>query len=131
MRILNTDLPSVLLIEPDVFRDPRGHFLETFHERKYREAGIPHPFVQDNQSRSNRGTLPPSSLKYLEAEDTKKAAGMRAGIAIRHTAKDLRILKARIGISCFKQMGYVLYCGPHNEFHNCNPSVTMLSMEIN
>ena len=57
MRILNTDLPGVLLIEPDVFRDPRGHFLETFHERKYREAGIPHPFVQDNQSRSNRGTL--------------------------------------------------------------------------
>ncbi|TMB02629.1 MAG: dTDP-4-dehydrorhamnose 3,5-epimerase [Deltaproteobacteria bacterium] len=57
MRILNTDLPGVLLIEPDVFRDPRGHFLETFHERKYREAGIAHPFVQDNQSRSNRGTL--------------------------------------------------------------------------
>jgi len=57
MRILNTDLPGVLLIEPDVFRDPRGHFLETFHERKYREGGIAHPFVQDNQSRSNRGTL--------------------------------------------------------------------------
>jgi len=57
MRILNTDLPGVLLIEPDVFRDPRGHFLETFHEQKYREAGIAHPFVQDNQSRSNRGTL--------------------------------------------------------------------------
>src|SRR5438128_12053880 len=57
MRILNTDLPGVLLIEPDVFRDPRGHFLETFHERKYREAGILHSFVQDNQSRSTRGTL--------------------------------------------------------------------------
>src|SRR5712671_7493495 len=57
MRILNTDLPGVLLIEPDVFRDPRGHFLETFHERKYREAGIRHSFVQDNQSRSLRGTL--------------------------------------------------------------------------
>jgi len=57
MRLLNTDLPGVLLIEPDVFRDARGHFLETFHERKYREAGIPHRFVQDNQSRSLRGTL--------------------------------------------------------------------------
>jgi dTDP-4-dehydrorhamnose 3,5-epimerase len=57
MRILNTDLPGVLLIEPDVFRDARGHFLETFHERKYREAGIRHSFVQDNQSRSLRGTL--------------------------------------------------------------------------
>src|SRR6266853_324797 len=57
MRLLNTDLPGVLLIEPDVFRDARGHFLETFHERKYREAGIPYSFVQDNQSRSTRGTL--------------------------------------------------------------------------
>ena len=57
MRTLNTDLPGVLVIESEVFRDPRGYFLETFHERKYREAGIPHSFVQDNQSRSTRGTL--------------------------------------------------------------------------
>jgi dTDP-4-dehydrorhamnose 3,5-epimerase len=57
MRILNTDLPGVLLVDPDLFRDPRGYFLETFHERKYRESGIAHSFVQDNQSRSTRGTL--------------------------------------------------------------------------
>lgn len=57
MRVLPTEIPGVLLIEPDVFRDGRGHFLETFHERKYREAGIPYSFVQDNQSRSGRGTL--------------------------------------------------------------------------
>jgi dTDP-4-dehydrorhamnose 3,5-epimerase len=57
MRVVPTDLPGVLLVEPDVFRDSRGYFLETFHERKYREAGIAHPFVQDNQSRSSRGTL--------------------------------------------------------------------------
>ena len=54
---MRTDLPGVLVIESEVFRDPRGYFLETFHERKYREAGIPHSFVQDNQSRSTRGTL--------------------------------------------------------------------------
>jgi len=57
MRILNTDLPGVLLVDPDLFRDPRGYFLETFHERKYREAGIAHSFVQDNQSRSARDVL--------------------------------------------------------------------------
>jgi dTDP-4-dehydrorhamnose 3,5-epimerase len=57
LRALTTELPGVLLLEPDVFRDPRGYFLETFHERKYREAGIPHSFVQDNLSRSTRGTL--------------------------------------------------------------------------
>jgi len=52
-----TELPGVLLIEPDVFRDGRGFFLETFHARKYREGGIAFDFVQDNHSRSERGTL--------------------------------------------------------------------------
>ena len=57
MRFLPTDLPGVLLIEPDVFKDARGFFLETYHERKYAEGGIPGPFVQDNHSYSARGTL--------------------------------------------------------------------------
>src|SRR5215831_7313064 len=57
MRFLDTELPGVILIEPDVFRDPRGFFLETFHERKYREGGIDARFVQDNHSRSLKGTL--------------------------------------------------------------------------
>ena len=57
MRFLPTDLPGVLLIEPDVFKDARGFFLETYHERKYEEGGIPGPFVQDNHSNSVRGTL--------------------------------------------------------------------------
>jgi dTDP-4-dehydrorhamnose 3,5-epimerase len=57
MRFLPTALPGVLLIEPDVHADARGFFLETFHERKYAEAGIHGPFVQDNHSHSRRGTL--------------------------------------------------------------------------
>lgn len=57
MKFTQTHLPGVVLVEPDVFRDARGFFLETFHERKYREGGIPWSFVQDNQSRSQRGTL--------------------------------------------------------------------------
>jgi dTDP-4-dehydrorhamnose 3,5-epimerase len=57
MRFQPTALPGVLLIEPDVFRDPRGFFLETWHERKYAEAGIIGPFVQDNHSHSAWGTL--------------------------------------------------------------------------
>ena len=57
MRVVPTDLPGVLLIEPDVHRDARGFFLETYHADKYRAAGIAGPFVQDNQSRSVRGTL--------------------------------------------------------------------------
>ena len=57
MKVLPTDLPDVLIIEPDVFQDTRGFFLETYHARKYREAGIPEVFVQDNHSRSAQGTL--------------------------------------------------------------------------
>jgi len=50
-------LPGVILIEPDVFRDARGFFLETFRASRYRDNGIPYDFVQDNHSRSTRGTL--------------------------------------------------------------------------
>ena len=57
MKFLQTDLPGVLLVEPDVFRDARGFFLETFHAGRYRAGGIAYDFVQDNHSRSVRGTL--------------------------------------------------------------------------
>ena len=57
MKFLETDLPGVLIVEPAVFRDPRGFFLETFHAARYREGGIPYDFVQDNHSKSVRGTL--------------------------------------------------------------------------
>jgi len=57
LKFLETDLPGVLIVEPDVFRDPRGFFLETFHAARYRDGGIPYDFVQDNHSKSVRGTL--------------------------------------------------------------------------
>ena len=56
MKFLQTQLPGVLIVEPDVFRDSRGFFLETFHAARYREGGIPYGFVQDNHSRSVRRT---------------------------------------------------------------------------
>lgn len=57
MNVIATKLPGVLVIEPSVHRDERGFFLETFHARRYREAGLDANFVQDNHSRSVRGTL--------------------------------------------------------------------------
>lgn len=57
MKIIPTDLPEILLIHPDVYRDDRGFFLESFHAERYREAGIEAAFVQDNHSRSGRDTL--------------------------------------------------------------------------
>jgi len=57
VRFVRTELPDVVLVEPDVHRDARGFFLETYHAEKYRAGGIDGPFVQDNHSRSVRGTL--------------------------------------------------------------------------
>ncbi|MFQ5655849.1 MAG: dTDP-4-dehydrorhamnose 3,5-epimerase family protein, partial [Planctomycetota bacterium] len=52
MKVIDTPLPGVLLIEPAVHRDARGFFLESFHEGRYREAGVEGPFLQENHSRS-------------------------------------------------------------------------------
>lgn len=57
MNFTETSLPGVILIEPRVFEDDRGFFLETFQRDRYAEAGIALDFVQDNHSYSSRGTL--------------------------------------------------------------------------
>ncbi len=57
MRVLQTDLPGVVVIEPTVHRDDRGFFVETWHADRYAEHGVPAAFVQDNHSRSQRGIL--------------------------------------------------------------------------
>jgi dTDP-4-dehydrorhamnose 3,5-epimerase len=54
---LNTALPDVFELQPKVFRDPRGFFMETYQQKKFAELGIPDIFVQDNHSRSSKGTL--------------------------------------------------------------------------
>ena len=57
MKVLETILPGVLIIEPKVFGDARGFFLESYQAERYRQLGIAHTFVQDNHSRSARGVL--------------------------------------------------------------------------
>lgn len=58
MNVIKTDVEGVLIIEPKVFGDERGFFLETFQAKRYQqEAGIELPFVQDNHSRSTKGVL--------------------------------------------------------------------------
>lgn len=58
MKVLETALPGVLILEPVVHGDARGFFVETFHDERYRrEAGIVSPLVQDNHSRSSRHVL--------------------------------------------------------------------------
>ena len=57
MNFRPTPLAGVILVEPDVHRDARGFFLETYHAGKYKEGGIDAVFVQDNHSRSSKHTL--------------------------------------------------------------------------
>jgi len=62
-------LPGVMVIEPMAFEDPRGFFMETYHQRIYAEAGITGPFVQDNFSHSCSGTLRGLHYQRRNAQD--------------------------------------------------------------
>jgi dTDP-4-dehydrorhamnose 3,5-epimerase len=57
VRVVPTDIPGVVVVEPDVHVDGRGFFVESYHADRYRAHGIEGPFVQDNHSRSVAGTL--------------------------------------------------------------------------
>ena len=57
MKVSETDLNGVLLIQPDVFGDERGFFLESFNRERYKQAGIEFNFLQDNLSKSKKGTI--------------------------------------------------------------------------
>jgi dTDP-4-dehydrorhamnose 3,5-epimerase len=57
MKVRQTDLPGVLILQPEVYRDDRGFFVETFSTRCKDESGLPADFGQDNHSRSKRGVL--------------------------------------------------------------------------
>jgi len=57
MEFIPLRIPDVILIRPDVYQDARGYFMEVYEAHKFAAAGIPHTFVQDNQSGSQRGVL--------------------------------------------------------------------------
>lgn len=57
MKFTPTDLPGVVLVEPQVFKDERGFFFESYHQKRFRENGLPEIFVQDNNSWSRRGVI--------------------------------------------------------------------------
>ena len=89
MKISETELPGVLLVEPRVFHDERGFFLETYHHGKFSTGGLDAVFVQDNHSKSSRGTLrglhaqsrkPQGKLvRCIEGEIFDVAVDMRRG----------------------------------------------------
>ncbi|MGB0554515.1 MAG: dTDP-4-dehydrorhamnose 3,5-epimerase [Alphaproteobacteria bacterium] len=88
MKVTPTALPEVLLIEPRVFPDARGHFYESWVGPRYQEAGIDAPFVQDNFSRSTRNTL--RGLHFQEPKGQGKLITVLSG-KIYDVAVDVRI----------------------------------------
>jgi dTDP-4-dehydrorhamnose 3,5-epimerase len=94
MQFLPTAIPEVLIIEPKVFGDDRGFFMETFQLQRFAEAGIRVPFVQDNHSRSKQGTL--RGLHYQIRQPQAKLVRVVAG-EIFDVSVDLRRSSATFG----------------------------------
>ena len=80
MKFTRLSIPDVILVEPDVFGDPRGFFFESYSRARFAEGGIAAPFVQDNHSRSALGVL----------------RGLHYQIAPRAQAKLVRVIKGKI-----------------------------------
>lgn len=87
MRVTELGLHGLKRIEPRCFPDSRGFFLETYNAPRYREAGIDVTFVQDNHSRSTRGTL--RGLHYQSSPGQAKLLGVASG-RIFDVAVDIR-----------------------------------------
>src|SRR4051812_46094570 len=88
MKVVRTDLPGVLLLEPRVFADNRGFFFESYNRRAFREAaGVEVEFVQDNHSHSTRGVL--RGIHYQITQPQGKLIRVVAG-EVFDVAVDLR-----------------------------------------
>lgn len=89
LKFIKTDIEGVFIIEPKVFGDNRGYFMETYNENEFKEAGLDYVFVQDNQSKSKVGVLrglhfqkthPQAKLvRVLEGEVFDVAVDLRKG----------------------------------------------------
>jgi dTDP-4-dehydrorhamnose 3,5-epimerase len=88
MKVIKTNLPGVVVIEPKAFGDKRGFFLETFREDVLQQAGINTHFVQDNHSRSSQGVL--RGLHYQMIQTQGKLVRVAAG-SVFDVAVDVRM----------------------------------------
>jgi dTDP-4-dehydrorhamnose 3,5-epimerase len=94
MNVISTPLPEVLIVEPKLFGDHRGFFLEMYQLDKYAEKGISRPFVQDNLSRSTRGVLRGLHLQNPSAQG-KLVTALRGKVL--DVAVDVRIGSPNFG----------------------------------
>lgn len=101
MEFTPTAIPDIVLIQPKVFEDPRGYFMETYREDRFTTGGIPRRFVQENQSRSQRGVL--RGLHYQIRQAQGKLVRVIAG-EIFDVAVDIRRASPTFG----KWVGIIL-----------------------
>lgn len=94
MKVIETSLPGVKLIEPRVFGDERGFFLESWNSEAFAAAGINAVFVQDNHSRSSRGVL--RGLHYQIRQPQGKLVRVTCG-AVFDVAVDMRRSSPQFG----------------------------------
>jgi dTDP-4-dehydrorhamnose 3,5-epimerase len=94
MKVVPTDHPEVMLVEPAVFNDARGFFKEMFHAEKYQANGLPGVFVQDNHSRSSQGVM--RGLHYQLTRPQGKLVSVVAG-EVFDVAVDIRKGSPRFG----------------------------------
>jgi hypothetical protein len=88
MNIIPTSLPGLLILEPKLFRDDRGHFLEAWSESRFVAAGLPARFVQDNISCSEPGVL--RGLHYQHPNGQGKLVSVLRGEVL-DVAVDIRV----------------------------------------
>lgn len=110
MKIIDTGLDGCLHIQPNVFKDERGFFLEAFHEKKYAEFGIVDKFVQDNRSRSVRNVL--RGLHFQICKPQGKLVSVTAG-EVFDVAVDLRPTSKTFG----KHYSVILSSDTHNQLY--------------
>lgn len=127
MEILQTEIPDVLLIQPDVFGDSRGWFLETWQQIRYAKAGLPATFVQDNVSFSRKGVL--RGLHYQHSQGQGKLVQVLAG-KVYDVAVDIRRDSPTFGRHVFAVLTdenhYQLYIPPGFAHGFCVLSETVL-----
>lgn len=129
MKISPTLLKEVLLIEPQVFGDARGFFLETYQARRYADAGMPVNFVQDNISYSQQNIL--RGLHYQHPQDQAKLVQVLEG-EVFDVAVDIRrgspTFGQSVGITLSSRTRHQLYIPPGFAHGFCVLSPTALFM---
>jgi dTDP-4-dehydrorhamnose 3,5-epimerase len=102
MKIIKTDLPDVLVVEPKIFADQRGFFFEHFQMERYRPFGAGGPFVQDNLSRSSQGVL--RGLHLQNPRPQGKLVGVMRGRVL-DVAVDVRVGSPTFGRHVAVELG--------------------------